>query len=39
MVMVASAEEESSGKNGLNSVLKHLPDLDCAIWEPTFNAP
>lgn len=37
IVMVASAEEESSGKNGLNSVLKHLPDLDCAIvGEPTL---
>lgn len=37
MVMVASAEEESSGRNGLNSVLKHLPELDCAIvGEPTL---
>ncbi|MBG6061982.1 acetylornithine deacetylase [Flavobacterium sp. CG_9.1] len=37
IVMVASAEEESSGKNGLNSVLKHLPTLDCAIvGEPTL---
>jgi acetylornithine deacetylase len=36
LVMVASAEEESSGQNGLNSVLKHLPQLDCAIvGEPT----
>ena len=36
LVMVASAEEESSGQNGLNSVLKHLPELDCAIvGEPT----
>lgn len=36
IVMVASAEEESSGSNGLNSVLKHLPHLDCAIvGEPT----
>lgn len=36
IVMVASAEEESSGPNGLNSVLKHLPELDCAIvGEPT----
>jgi len=35
--MVASAEEENSGKNGLNSVLKHLPELDCAIvGEPTL---
>ena len=37
MVIVASGEEESSGKNGLNSVLKHLPELDCAIiGEPTL---
>lgn len=37
IVMVASAEEESSGKNGLNSVLKHLPELQCAIvGEPTL---
>lgn len=37
MVIVASAEEESSGKNGLNSVLKHLPELECAIvGEPTL---
>ncbi|MFV8358367.1 M20 family metallo-hydrolase [Flavobacterium sp. XS1P32] len=37
LVMVASAEEESSEKNGLNSVLKHLPELDCAIvGEPTL---
>ena len=36
LVMVASAEEESSGKNGLNSVLKHLPTLELAIvGEPT----
>ncbi|MFV5696246.1 M20 family metallo-hydrolase [Flavobacterium sp. LB3P122] len=37
IVMVASAEEESSGKNGLNSVIKHLPELECAIvGEPTL---
>ena len=37
IVVVASAEEESSGKKGLNSVLKHLPELDCAIvGEPTL---
>ena len=37
IVMVASPEEKSSGKNGLNSVLKHLPKLDCAIvGEPTL---
>ena len=36
-MIVASAEEESSGKNGLNSVLKHLPELECAIvGEPTL---
>jgi acetylornithine deacetylase len=37
VVMVASAEEESSGENGLNSVLKHLPEINCAIvGEPTL---
>jgi len=37
IVIVASAEEESSGKQGLNSVLKRLPELDCAIvGEPTL---
>jgi acetylornithine deacetylase len=37
IIIVASAEEESSGKNGLNSVLKHLPELECAIvGEPTL---
>lgn len=37
IVIVASAEEENSGKQGLNSVLKHLPELDCAIvGEPTL---
>ena len=36
IVMVASAEEESNGPNGLNSVLRHLPEPDCAIvGEPT----
>ncbi|MSP84642.1 MAG: M20/M25/M40 family metallo-hydrolase [Flavobacteriaceae bacterium] len=36
IVIVASAEEESSGQNGLNSVLKFLPKIDCAIvGEPT----
>ena len=36
LVMVASAEEENSGSNGLNSVLKHLPAPDVAIvGEPT----
>lgn len=37
LVVVVSAEEESSGKKGLNSVLQHLPELDCAIvGEPTL---
>lgn len=36
LIMVASAEEENSGKKGLNSVLVHLPPLECAIiGEPT----
>lgn len=37
LIMVASAEEENSGKNGLNSVAPQLPHLDCAIiGEPTL---
>ena len=37
VVIVASAEEESSGLNGLNSILKHLPEIDVAIiGEPTL---
>ena len=37
LVFVASAEEESSGKNGLNSMLKTIPKIDVAIvGEPTF---
>ncbi len=37
LVMVASAEEESSGPNGLKSVLKELPHIDVAIvGEPTL---
>lgn len=37
IVIVASAEEESSGLNGLNSILKHLPEIDVAIiGEPTL---
>jgi len=37
IVYVASAEEESSGKNGLNSMLKIIPPLDFAIiGEPTL---
>lgn len=36
LIIVASAEEESSGTNGLNSVLPLLPELDFAIvGEPT----
>ncbi|WP_455170118.1 M20 family metallo-hydrolase [Aegicerativicinus sediminis] len=36
LVMVASAEEESSGPNGLNSMLKIIPNIDVAIvGEPT----
>lgn len=36
LIMVASAEEESSGPNGLNSVLPQLPNIDVAIvGEPT----
>ncbi len=37
LVIVASAEEESSGVLGLNSVLKHLKNVDFAIvGEPTL---
>ena len=37
IIMVASAEEESSGPNGLNSVLPLLPEIDVAIvGEPTL---
>jgi len=37
MVMVASAEEESSGLNGLNSILQNIPPIDFAIiGEPTL---
>lgn len=36
IVMVASAEEENSGPNGLNSILPKLPKIDVAIvGEPT----
>jgi acetylornithine deacetylase len=36
-VIVASAEEESSGENGLNSMLKIIPEIDFAIiGEPTL---
>ncbi len=35
--MVASAEEESSGDNGLNSMLSIIPNIDVAIvGEPTL---
>ena len=37
LVMVASAEEESSGPNGLNSMLAIIPKIDVAIvGEPTL---
>lgn len=37
LVMVASAEEENSGQNGLNSVLPLIPEVDVAIvGEPTL---
>tara|TARA_R110002073_G_scaffold40547_5_gene115219 strand:- start:360683 stop:361744 length:1062 start_codon:yes stop_codon:yes gene_type:complete len=37
LVVVASAEEESSGENGLNSMLAILPKIDVAIvGEPTL---
>ncbi|MFK5878415.1 MAG: M20 family metallo-hydrolase [Flavobacteriaceae bacterium] len=37
LVIVASAEEENSGENGLNSTLSHLPEIDFAIvGEPTL---
>lgn len=37
LVMVASAEEESSGPNGLNSMLNIIPKIDVAIvGEPTL---
>ena len=36
LVLVASAEEESSGNNGLNSILDIIPKIDVAIvGEPT----
>lgn len=36
LVLVASAEEEISGDNGIVSVLDKIPDIDCAIvGEPT----
>ncbi|MEO0527573.1 MAG: M20 family metallo-hydrolase [Bacteroidota bacterium] len=37
LIIVASAEEESSGPNGLNSMLRILPKIDVAIvGEPTL---
>jgi len=37
IVIVASAEEENSGKNGLNSMLPTIPHIDVAIvGEPTL---
>lgn len=37
LVIVASAEEESSSPNGLNSMLSHLPEIAVAIvGEPTL---
>ena len=37
LVLVASAEEESSGQNGLNSMLEIIPKIDVAIvGEPTL---
>ena len=37
LVLVASAEEESSGPNGLNSMLDVIPEIDVAIvGEPTL---
>ncbi|WP_411766618.1 M20 family metallo-hydrolase [Winogradskyella sp. A3E31] len=37
LVIVASAEEESSGANGLNSMLSVIPNIDVAIvGEPTL---
>ena len=36
LIIAATAEEESSGPNGLNSLLRDLPDIDVAIvGEPT----
>lgn len=36
LIIATTAEEESSGPNGLNSVLQHLPEIECAIvGEPT----
>lgn len=40
LVFLASAEEEVSGKNGIESVIPLLPHIDCAIvGEPTGMQP
>ncbi|HFB61647.1 MAG TPA: M20/M25/M40 family metallo-hydrolase [Bacteroidetes bacterium] len=40
LVMTATAEEESSGPNGLNSLLATLPEIDFAVvGEPTGMQP
>lgn len=40
LIYLASAEEEVSGKNGIESVLPHLPHIDAAIvGEPTGMQP
>lgn len=40
LIMLASAEEEVSGKNGIESALKQLPEVDVAIvGEPTGMNP
>ena len=37
LILAATAEEESAGANGLNSLLPHLPPIDVAIvGEPTL---
>lgn len=37
IIFAASAEEEISGKNGIETLLKELPKIDCAIvGEPTL---
>jgi acetylornithine deacetylase len=36
LILAATAEEEISGKEGVESILQHLPAIDCAIvGEPT----
>ena len=36
LVMAATAEEETSGSDGIEAVLPHLPTIDCAlVGEPT----